>query len=470
MISIKNLSFAFENKDNIIEHLDLDVKENEVVLITGNSGCGKSALLMCMARVVPEIVEGTISGDIFFKGESILDKSAVDVSEDMAYMFQDPDSQLCTFTVKDELVFGLENIGIPKNDMDILVNEVLEYLGIKALENRNLNELSGGEKQKVALASLLVMKPKCLLLDEPTANLDPNSSKEIIHLLKKLKKDFNMTIIIVEHNIKYIESFVDRVYKFKDKKIIELDKYDFFRNYIKDAILPTNNNSKDKIIQNETILKVEDLSFYYQNKDFILKNASFEIKRGDICGIIGKNGVGKSTLCKLLMGLLKPISGDIKINGQSILKMKPKLIGENMGLVFQNPEHQFIKMTVEKEISFGLEQKGLIKSNIDSKVDEFLVLFDLKKQMKDNPFTLSQGQKRRLSTASMLIQGQQILILDEPTYGQDFENLLKLVNLIYEINKEGITVIIITHDMDFVNNCCNKVAEIKDGSVFYVGY
>lgn len=196
---------------------------------------------------------------------------------------------------------------------------------------------------------------------------------------------------------------------------------------------------------------------------------NFSLHKGEIAAIVGPNGAGKSTLSKILMGLLKPEKGAILVKGTNIKNINPKDLGEHMGLVFQNPEHQFIKMTVEKEMALSLEIRKQCPEVIKDTVDSYLFMFDLDKHRLSNPFSLSQGQKRRLSTASMMINGQSILILDEPTYGQDRTNLNELINLLYKINSEGTSILMITHDMDMVLNCCDRVIQLENGEVKYEG-
>lgn len=466
MLSIKNLNLTFDEKGEVFKNITMELEENTVTLLSGKSGCGKSSLLMCITGVIPEIIEGTLSGEITYMGRNIKDLGLVGLAGDIAYMFQDPDSQLCTFTVEDEIAFGLENMKIEPSEMDNIIHEVLNLVSIEHLRKRKLNELSGGEKQKVALASILALNPKMILMDEPTANLDPHATVEIIELIKKLKEDMGKTILIVEHKIHEFIDIVDNVLEINNGETKFLSKAKFLEDYDKEFDFsrePLSNKFSSKVME------VKNLSFEYNKGNEVLKDINFSLGKGEIAAIIGCNGAGKSTLSKILMGLLKPKSGDIILNGQNMKNISTKDIGKNMGLVFQNPEHQFIKMTVEKEISLGLEINGKEKNEIDTKVEEYLKRFDLEDSKLRNPFTLSQGQKRRLSTASMMINGQEILILDEPTYGQDRENLKKLIELLYEINKEGTSILMITHDMKLVSKCCDKIIYLKNGKIDYEG-
>ncbi|NFV11829.1 ABC transporter ATP-binding protein [Clostridium sporogenes] len=466
MLEIKNLSLSFQNNYKVFQNINIKVKRNKVTLLTGKSGCGKSSLLMYITGVIPDIIEGNISGEIIYKGENIENKGVKTVSGEIVYMFQDPDSQLCTFTVEDEIAFGLENIKVDPSHMDNIIDEVLDRIGIKHLKKRQLNQLSGGEKQKVALASILALDPEVILMDEPTANLDPKSTIEIINLIKDLRDNFGKTILIVEHKIDEFSEIIDDVIWFEKDQAKNIDKESFIQSYKSESTLPTVNKKQSN---KEKVLEAKEIYFAY-NKDInVLKNVSFSLYKGEIAAIIGPNGAGKSTLSKILMGLLKVEKGNILIKGRNIRDINPRELGESMGLVFQNPEHQFIKMTVEKEMALSLEIRKQNSETIKNTVDSYLSMFDLDDHRLSNPFSLSQGQKRRLSTASMMINGQSILILDEPTYGQDRVNLKELINLLYKINSQGTSILMITHDMDMVLNCCDRVIQLENGEVKYEG-
>lgn len=464
MLQVKNLGLSFSGQNKLFDNVTFHIKKNTVTLISGDSGIGKSSLLMCITRVIPNTIDGIITGDIIYKGNNITDKGIEAISGDIGYVFQDPDSQLCTFTVEDEIAFGLENIKTNSEQMDQLIDKALELTGIKNLRKRTLNQLSGGEKQKVALSSVLALDPEFIIMDEPTANLDPKSTKEIINLIRRLKEDYGKTILIVEHKVNEIKDIVDQIIVISEKGTYMPIKSDFLEEYFLHSKLPYRNRLL-KDIRGEPVIKLNEVDFAYSEERKTLKDINFYLNKGEILAIVGPNGAGKSTLAKLLMGLIKPCKGNIYVNDTNLSSMSPKTIGENIGLIFQNPEHQFIKMTVEKELALSLEIAGDNEEEINSKVEYYLNLFELSLQKKMNPFSLSQGQKRRLSTASMMINGQPILILDEPTYGQDRENLQKLLKLLYKINKDGISILIITHDMDLVYSACDRYVYLENGQI-----
>ncbi|MGL5379186.1 ABC transporter ATP-binding protein [Clostridium sp.] len=465
MLQVKNLSLSFLDGTMVFKDISFDIKENAINLITGKSGCGKSSLLMCLARVIPDIVEGTMTGEIILNGENIEHKTTEAIAGTVAYMFQDPDSQLCTFTVEDEIAFGLENMNVDVEYMEEIIDYYLDMVNIKHLKKRELNKLSGGEKQKVALAAILAIEPQIILMDEPTANLDPTSRDEMVELIKRLRDEMGRTIVLIEHNIDEFRHIIDNVIVVENKGVTCLNSKCFIDEYDKSDTLPKRVKYKNNL--EKTLLEVKNLSFSYDRNYNVLDNINFSLKQGDITAIVGHNGAGKSTLTKLIIGFLKNYNGSILLNNKEVSQLHPKEIGEMMGLVFQNPEHQFVKMSVEKELSFSLEARSKDKEYITSRTKEYLYKFDLFKNKDANPFELSQGQKRRLSTASMMINGQELLILDEPTYGQDKDNLKELIELLYEVNNQGTSILIITHDMNLVNSCCDNVICIEKGKIAY---
>lgn len=466
ILEIKDLSLTFTEKGKVFENININIEKNKITLISGKSGCGKSSLLMCIAGAIPDAIDGTIKGEIIYNGRNIENKGMQAVSGSIAYMLQDPDSQLCTFTVEDEIAFGLENINTPSDIMEGIIDDTLKLTGIEYLKKRNLNSLSGGEKQKVALSSILAINPQLILMDEPTANLDPNSTMEIVKLIKRLRDEMGKTIVIVEHKISEFSDIVDNAIVFSNKGAQTFSRDDFINIYGKNNCIL---NRKKMLQINAPVIKVNNLYFSYDGETDVLKNLNFNLYHSEILAAIGSNGAGKSTLSKLLMGLLKTERGSILINGKDIRSMNPCEIGENMGLVFQNPEHQFIKNTVENELSLSLEIKGEKPADIRNKVENYLSLFNLVELRNMNSFSLSQGQKRRLSTASMMINGQPILILDEPTYGQDADNLNELVKLLYRINDDGVSILIITHDMRLVLSSCSRAIYLENGEIKYAG-
>ncbi len=505
-----NLSLTHTNQDKaVLNDISLNFDENKLYLLLGPSGCGKSSLANVLAGIIPNNISGKITGDVLFDDYSILQKQTYEISLKVGYVMQDADSQFCTYKVEDELLFGLENLKYSKKEMDIRLNRILDLMNIKDIRYKSLNSLSGGQKQKVAIASVLILDPPVVIFDEPTANLDPATSKEIFQLINKIKCEYKKTIIIIEHKLDYLIEYVDYVYilsnngmvdssgtpkevfrylldtnkrpEFHYPQIIDLWKAinapyeDISFNlkdcikYIKDKYFYKNSNTEYNVEKlNSKILEAQNIR-YKVNDSQIINDLSFEVEKGDFMAIVGQNGAGKSTIASILLNLNKNYQGNIIIDGKLIKSYKRKDLWHKAGLVFQNPEWQFISYNVSDELKFSLKDIKLDKNEEEKCISECLERFKLLEYKDYNPYLLSQGQKRRLSVATMLITGQDILILDEPTYGQDYDNQTELLEYLSELNKEGITIIIITHDMDLVVNYCNKVMVMKDGNSLYYG-
>lgn len=466
IIEVNDLTLKIENKI-IFKDVNFNVNEGEMLLLYGKSGSGKSSLINCIARIIPTAMDGDVTGKIIINGKDISDSSMTDLAGTIGFLMQDPDAQLCTFTVEDEVAFGLENLKISRDEISKRIDSVFELFNIGHLRIRPLNELSGGQKQKVAFASVVAMDPDIYILDEPTANLDPITSAQIVAIIKELSQKKNKTVIAIEHNTSMLEDCVDKLYNISENKMIDENVEEYIEKIREESLLPVNKNKASE----EVILSVDDVEFFYGHRK-ILNNISFDLRKGEVLGIVGHNGAGKSTLANILSGLRRKFKGTVLINSKNINDFSLKELGKNVGLVFQNPEHQFIKNTVEEELALGLEARNLSQEEIDKAVDKYLDIFSLSDKRKNNPFQLSQGEKRKLSTADMLITGRNILILDEPTFGQDRENLGYLLELLYSVSSledDGVGIIMISHDMEVIRNACHKVLELSNGEISYYG-
>lgn len=457
ILECKDLCLEIKGK-RVFKGVNFSVKANSLTLIKGKSGSGKSTLLETISRIIPLSKNGTVKGDIFLKGENIENFTINELAGVIGYLMQDPDSQLCTFTVEDEIVFGLENLRHTKEYIQKRLNEVVEFCGIEHLRNLQINQLSGGQKQIVALASIIALDPDLYLLDEPTSQLDKKSSEKVIEILCKLVSLKNKSVIIIEHNLHLLLGRVDTIYDFEENVCIESKTDYYIQRYIDEYRLPENPYKKT----NEFLLEVKDIDFSYGKKKIINK-LSFHLYKGEILGIMGENGAGKSTLASIISGLRKPNHGIIKIENKDFLKLEKNKIGNYVGLAFQNPEEQFVKFTVEDELALGLKVRNFEKEEIKYKVNRYLDTFGLKSKKDLNPFNISQGEKRKLSVASMLITGQKLLVLDEPSYGQDRENLIKLLELLYKVGESGVGVILISHDFDVLYKSCHRILKMENG-------
>lgn len=477
ILELKNLTYTYEGERRPVwESLSCVFYRGKIHAISGPSGCGKSSILNLIDGLIPHMYEGDLKGQVLLEGKDITKELPRYRCEYIGFVMQNPESQFCTFTVEEELAFGMENLGISRHEMKQRITEVLRFINMEGYEERDLNSLSGGQKQKISIAAILVTMPKIILLDEPTANLDPESRRQIFQLIVKIAREENITIIIVEHNIKEIMEEVDRLLLLDANGHTLLDCARGTPEEL--AWRHQSDISAVNVIQTEhrsfkeTVVKISDLHFAYpvpgkkrQKGTPVIRGIDLEIYRQDFLAIIGNNGVGKSTLMRLLFKINRPDQGKIEVFGRDLKSCRTKELYQKMGLVFQNPENQFIANTVQDEMLFSLRRVRISDKEKKARVDDMLKRFRLENEKEKNPFILSQGQKRRLSVASMLLTDQQLLFLDEPTYGQDFENRQELMKDMQMLADRGITIVMITHDLSLVKQYATRVVEISDGKI-----
>lgn len=458
------------------ELLSCSFYDGKIHAISGPSGSGKSSILYLIDGLIPHMYEGTLEGKVFLRGKDITDVLPRYRCEDIGFVMQNPESQFCTYTVEEELAFGMENLGIPPEEMEHRIREALDFVGMQGYESTNLDDLSGGQKQKIAIASVLVTKPSILLLDEPTANLDPVSRRQIFDLILRISREEKVTVILVEHNIAEIIDEVDYFLALdaSGKLVLDCKKGDPEEAawIAANSFEPRIPHREPKQMQEEPLVEIRNLNFAYpipgkkraKGKP-IIRDLSMKIYPCEFLAIVGENGVGKSTLMKLLFKVNEPDSGEISVYGTPLSAYRTRTLYHKMGLVFQNPENQFITNTVFDEMMFSLKRVPIRTEEKEQRVNAMLEKFHLEQAKEESPFALSQGQKRRLSVASMLLTDQKVLFLDEPTYGQDFENRQELMKDMQELVERGVTIIMITHDLSLVKQYASRVIRIEDGTV-----
>lgn len=432
------------SKENIIDGFTYSFNKGEIYLITGFSGCGKSTLANVIAGLYPSSKGILFKGEVRLFGKEISEYPPEKRAEYIMMMFQNADTQFCMDIVRDEIIFCLENIAFPVKKIDEVVESVLKKIGIEYLKYRKISSLSGGEKQKLSLACILAVSPEIIILDEPFANVDYESSQEIVNILKNINREKEVTIIAVDHRIslwKDIDytllhlgkgcSFVD---KNIDKYLVDIiDEEEYRNNFSK--------RYKD-FEERKDAVAVENLDISYK-KELILKDINLAIKEGGITSIIGKSGTGKTSLLKAIAGIYKISHGNIKIFGTDIKKIKDKVFINNVGIVFQNPQNQFITYKVIDEIMFTMRNRYPKEDEklLVEKSENLLKEFELYKYRNFSPFSLSQGQQRKLAVLSMLGAGQKIILCDEPTYGQDNKTSIEIMEFLKrKAIEENITV------------------------------
>ncbi|MBM7645239.1 energy-coupling factor transport system ATP-binding protein [Scopulibacillus daqui] len=452
---VTRLRLAFpKQKEMQFKDLTFHYQKGEKILMLGPSGCGKSTLMQVLCGLVPEHIEYPVKAD------------EIKIPEKWGYVFQDPDSQFCMTCVDEEIAFVLENLQVPREKMPDIIHQKLKEAGLHLDDiHTPINQLSGGMKQRLATASALALDPDALFLDEPTAMLDPEGTEGLWEMLKDAAAD--KTVIIVEHKIDHVVNFVDRVVLFNDDgdMIADGTVNDIFKNYQHKLIeygiwYPGvwqnefgNKPEAADIFEGQPLIEIEDFTVYRKKTPKVHVNKLL-VASGEWITIIGRNGAGKSTLLEGMMGLL-PCTG----------KCKNLSDETDPAFVFQNPEFQFVTDKVIDELQYGLVIKKVGQSIINEKVNQALHQFSLAPHIRQHPFQLSVGQKRRLSVACSLLENPKIVLLDEPTFGQDAKNTFALLEHFEKLRQTGAAVIMVTHEMEIVQRFATRVLEIEDGKL-----
>ena len=462
MIKIRELSFKYKGGANYsLKGINLNVKKGECILLCGRSGCGKSTLLKLMNGIIPEFYYGEIFGSVMVNGMNIFTTPIYKLSKNVGSVFQNPKTQFYTTNTTDEIAFGLENYGIEREVINKRIKEVEKELQLENLMNKNIFNLSGGEKQKIAIASIYTLNPEIFILDEPSSSLDIKSMKELSFTIKKLKS-LGKTIIIAEHRLWYLKEFVDRAIYLEDGKIIREYSMDEIENLSEDERMRTGLRHSDyKAIEEfdgfETsnkriLLELKNLIFKRNNR-IILSIKDLKFCYGNIIGIVGENGVGKSTLAKIICGLYKENKGKI-LRDNVNLNIKSRL-NESL-LIMQEVNCQLFTDSVKDEIALTSNIKD---NNI---LDTYLIDMELKNISDRNPHTLSGGQKQRVIILSALLSDKKILFFDEPTSGLDYRNMKIVAKNIKKVKKEDKLILIISHDVEFLESVCDTVINLCD--------
>ncbi|MEG0300185.1 ABC transporter ATP-binding protein [Cetobacterium sp.] len=505
VVEFKNFTFKYMNQlEPTLKNINLEIKKGEKVLIAGPSGSGKSTLGNCLNGIVPFSKEGGFKGSLTLNGIHPYETSIFEISNHVGTVLQDQDGQFIGLSVGEDVSFIDENNLVPQEEMIKNTKIALDNVGMSSFINHSPQELSGGQKQSVSLAGIMRSSADILLFDEPLANLDPYSGKHAMKLICDIQKKTGKTVIVIEHRIEdVLEQDFDRVIVLNKGEVVangspeELFRQDVFRKYglreplyiealkysgvdfQKDTIYPIEkigtpeNISKVKTwcdsieIKFKTfgdkILNISDLSFSYDEYKNILNNVNFSLEKGEILALLGNNGAGKSTLCKVITGIEKENSGDISLLGKSIKKESIRRRGENIGFVMQNPNHMITQETLLEEVEFGLKIRGI--KNYTEKAEKALEICGLH-EFRYWPITsLSYGQKKRLTIAAILALEPKVLILDEPTAGQDYKRYKEFMEFIKSIASQGVGIILITHDMHLALEYANRSIVLCGGTI-----
>ena len=506
MISFKNFSFKYNNVvDKTLKNIDLTINKGEKVLIVGPSGSGKSTLSHCINGLIPFSYRGEFEGELKIDDIIPYKESLSEVSKKVGTILQDQDSQFIGLSVGEDVAFNFENNAIPLAEMKVKVINSLELVNMVDFINHSPYELSGGQKQRVSLAGVLGSDAEILLFDEPLANLDPASGSEIMQLINDIHEKTNKTIIIVEHRIENVlEQPFDKVVII-DKGVVkgvgtpnEILKSDLLTNsglreplYVEAMKLAgcdvsseenlrdinsineenkeilkswfKNETSSKTINKEEKILEIKNLTFSHDGVKNTLDDVSFYLNKGEILAVLGNNGAGKSTLCRSITGILKPKSGSIFLNNECIDSWSIKKKGSAIGYVMQNPNQMISQHMIKDEIALGLKCRNFDKKYIDEKVEEVLKICGLYPYRNWPVQALSYGQKKRVTIASILSINPDVIILDEPTAGQDYKHYTEFMEFIKELSNKGISIIMVTHDMQLTLEYCDRAVVLSGG-------
>lgn len=508
IISFEQFNFQYKHAAQpTVKNVTFHIYPGEKVLIAGRSGSGKSTLAHCMNGLIPFSHEGTSTGTILIDGKDPRKGSIFEQSKQVGTILQDQDAQFIGLTVEEDVAFYLENECVNEDDMKKIVSESLKKVKMHNFHKQSPHELSGGQKQTVSLAGLLTTNADILLFDEPLANLDPVSSLHTIELIKDIHKQYNKTIVIIEHRIEEMLNLdLDKIILMDEGEIVEIGTPE---EILASNILPSIGlrepmymealkrlqfDSKNEVIyplenlqiesvrsainewmekqvfcentpKNKEILKVENLSFSYSNKQKVLDNITFSIKEGEIVALLGHNGAGKSTLAHSLIGINKTNNDRILFNGININTWSIRKRGEIISYVMQNPNHMITQPTVIEEVSFTLKLKKVSKEEIKLRAEETLKICGLYPFRNWPIQALSYGQKKRVTIASVLTTNPKLIILDEPTAGQDYYHYKKFMTFIRELAAKGISFIFITHDMNLALEYADRAIVLHEGEI-----
>ena len=440
MLEFKDVSFTYKNSNNkVIDRVNFKINKGECILLTGVSGSGKSTLIHLMNGLIPTLYEGQLEGEILFKNKDLKNIESYDISKNIGYVSQDPRGHFFTTNTTSELVFSMENYGIPFNEMKKKYSELVNLLELEKLVDKNIIYISSGERQKIAIGCSLSLEPEIIILDEPSSNLDFHMTKKLKQLIEKLKTK-GYTIIIAEHRMYYIQDLIDRVFVINNGKVMEKTISDLkSNNEVPLRSLDIFNLELENISCKNKELLMEINNITYKN---ILTNITTTVYKGDVIGLIGKNGVGKTTLLRLLSNIMKPNKG--------------KIVGKVVPfLVMQDMDYQFFTESVESEMKFGSADNDL------EKINSLLMKLGLTEFKDKIPFELSGGQKQRLLIAISALANVNLLMFDEPTSGLDYVNMTKVSSILKDLSKNS-ALIVATHDIEFLYKTCNRVVYLDD--------
>jgi energy-coupling factor transport system ATP-binding protein len=508
------VTYAYRGGDTIVRDVSLALEEGKVVLVTGPSGAGKTTICRAANGLIPHEFKGTFGGKVTIAGRYDSRNLGVSsLSKIVGVLSQDPETQLFNPSVEDEIVFGACNYGLPVDTIRERTERLLDLTRLGHHRRKNPHNLSGGQQQACALASILAFEPLVLVLDEPTSNIDPIGSQQVLDLVARLAREENRTTLLVEHKIEELADLVDEMIVIDRGEILHRGTVREVLEHVEyiDSVglsvpqvtllcarlrtvgwsveeLPIGVEEAVRVLSllvdqgtlnrtpeppprraqhesDEVVVSIGGLSHVYQDGTRALHDVDLEIRRGEFVGILGQNGSGKTTLVKHFNALLKPTEGTVIVAGLDTRKASIAEMALAVGYIFQNPDAQIFKMKVEEELAFGPQNVGLSEGEVGRRIKEAAEDLEISHLMDKNPFFLSKGEKQRVAVAAVMAMRPDILVLDEPTTGQDFKRAKEIMDLAVRLHDEGQTVVVITHDMNLAAEYCDRVVIMEGGRV-----
>ncbi|MHC1784336.1 MAG: ABC transporter ATP-binding protein [Anaerolineaceae bacterium] len=514
IVSIRNLQYRYRGqKEFALKGINIDLARGEFLVVMGPSEAGKSTLAATINGLIPHFQNGKLLGDVIVMDRNTRDNTVAQMAEIVGMVFQDFEAQLFSTNVELEVAFGPENFAVDRDEIKRRINENLDYVGLDACRHRPPSTLSGGQKQKLAIASVLALKPAVLVMDEPTTDLDPISKMGVFEITHRLCKRDDLTLMIIEHETEEA-LFADRIALINDGKLVKvgtardiLSDVDLmeelgvmplgipkFFKHMGAAKLPLTPDEGVEAFQktswkisqppyqklvseehlaleklNKPLIQCRHLEYSYTQEVKALDDVNLEIFEGDMVAIVGQNGSGKTTLAKHFNGLLMPTGGEILVNGLATREQGVFKLGQRVGYVFQNPDHQIFSETVFDEVAFSPRIRKLSEDGVKQRVKEALEAVGLAGCEEQDPFALTKSGRQRVAVAAVLAAKPEVLILDEPTTGLDYAEQRSMMNMVRKLNEQGSTIIFITHHMWVVAEYARRVFVMKDGKVILSG-
>ena len=467
MIRIANLTVCYGNR-KALDDITLSIDAGDFVLVTGPSGCGKSTLARCLNGLIPHSLAATLTGRVVIDGIDTAEHTTAELARSVGLVFQNPSAQFFNLTVDEELAFGPRNLGLSEIEVSERIGWALESTGLTGFEERTIATLSGGELQRLAIAAVLAMRPRLLVLDEPTSSLDVSGSRQVMRALARIN-DAGITVVVIEHRLGVVAQNARRTIVMDAGRIIAdgpttevLERRDLLRALglrrpadelqldWSRIIAPASPSDAPAIVEMRGVFAA------YDSRP-VLNDLDLSIHQGEFAALVGDNGAGKTTLALLLAGLIKPKSGTIRTNGG-----KKLISGRDVGLLFQNPLHQLFCDSVEEDVALGPRNFDTLDPR---EIDALLDAADLSAVRRRSVFNLSAGQQQRTALAAVLAPRPRLVILDEPTVGQDWRHLSAAMDFLQEMNRSGCTVLLITHDFKVVHHYAQRILLLRDGRI-----